>query len=1160
MGTGLTLGSIVTRVGADIKPLAAGLTKAESMSKASAARMDAMFSKAAVGIGAAMAGIGTIAAKKFLEFEQGLANVATLIPKASARMKQLSADVKDLAKVSGKDTTDLLGGLYQTVSAFGDDASKTTKRLEIAVRAATAGMATTTDAVNLLSAVTKGYGDTSLEATQKAADLAFLTVKMGQTTFPELAASIGRVIPPAAKMGVTVEEVNAAFATLTGVTGNTAEVSTQLAGVMRAFIKPTEDMKKAITSLGFDGAEAIISEKGLKGALDALVGTTDRSVEAVGKLFRRAEAMNALFALTGESADKYTQSLRANSDATGTLAEAHEEVANTAQFKLNKALQDLNVSLIEMGQNLSPVIDKLSGLISAIAKLVGVVGIGIEGFDFLFGAPGRNLKQAEELTKRIEAQQKAAAAERREFEALVPVMQALIGRGKSFSEIIAEVPEHLKKVKKTSKEISDIFKDFTVGGALQFLITGGAKAPDRTPTKEIKNSITELKKAYQDLLKNIDADTQASGDRNRVLRIYNEELQDMLQQYKAWGIELPPILKALDEQNKKQAEFKRKVDETVKSLEKRLELEQQIRNLPITGKVDTDIVDAVQDAPDAINDATRAIIEARRETDKWTSEFVTMGEIIQNLAGGQGSILGQMITFIGVSFKQMADDMKGEIATLGKWWKQHWREVTAMGLSALGQIVGGRAGSALGGAGAGFGLGASVGSVVPGLGTLTGGILGGAIGFVGGLFGGGGGDERRRQRMEEMRRKREEENNKLLAEFIDMLDGLIEAETIAIQFTGDFNDMLNQLKVRNVDLSQALTTVDSAIADTTRDIEDMERQLATLPDHIRDLAISVDQLHRSMRDARIAAHHTRQEMMRLAEGPDRFAEAQAELKAANAELAAALKSEDEKRIAAARQRVRLAEAELDAARGRKAGLKFRQFLPNLTGGGGTFGAELEGQEAMAAILDALARAKDVESQRGRRITIQEEREILKGAGNAQTKILIKQLIQQENAVFEAKRRFEEMRQTRIAAKETERSLEHNLPLMRERLKTLEDVKKEIQKGFGRQHIDFKNLTDAILNRRETGNPGKRVETSLASVHNNSIRPSSRFTGSSPNPNLNSSIGTQNNEDGPLNIRLTRAQPIVINLGGHEVKTFIVDTVDEANIDRGSRTLRARRRY
>jgi len=217
---------------------------------------------------------------------------------------------------------------------------------------------------NLLSAVTKGYGDTSAGALEKASDLAFMTVKLGQTTFPELAASIGRTVPVAAKMGVSVEELNALFATLTGVTGDAAEVSTQISGIMRAMIKPTEGMTKAIKALGYEGSEALVSEKGIVGAMKALIGTTDGSTEAVGKLFRRAEALTALFALTGGQADVFTEKLEAMKGAAGSTQEAFEEIEKTLSHRLNVAMQQLSTALIDVGETLGPVIELLGDLIA----------------------------------------------------------------------------------------------------------------------------------------------------------------------------------------------------------------------------------------------------------------------------------------------------------------------------------------------------------------------------------------------------------------------------------------------------------------------------------------------------------------------------------------------------------------------------------------------------------------------------------------------------------------------------------------------------------------------------------------------------------------------------------------------------------------------------
>ena len=75
---------------------------------------------------------------------------------------------------TGVATDELTDGLYQIISAVGDS-EDAVSQMELAAKAAAAGGAETTDAINLLTAVTKGYGDTSGEAFQKASDLSFMT-------------------------------------------------------------------------------------------------------------------------------------------------------------------------------------------------------------------------------------------------------------------------------------------------------------------------------------------------------------------------------------------------------------------------------------------------------------------------------------------------------------------------------------------------------------------------------------------------------------------------------------------------------------------------------------------------------------------------------------------------------------------------------------------------------------------------------------------------------------------------------------------------------------------------------------------------------------------------------------------------------------------------
>ncbi|MCP4147913.1 MAG: phage tail tape measure protein [bacterium] len=268
--------------------------------------------------------LGAAAVMMSVSFNKAMANVATLIPNSTKRVLELKSSVQGLAVDLGKSTDDLAGGLYQVISAFGDD-KDTMSRLKVSAKAAAAGLATTTEAVNLLSAVTKGYNKTNSAAIQKVGDLAFMTVKLGQTDFPALAASMGRVVPFASKLKVSQEELFAGFATLTGVTGNAAEVSTQLAAVTKAMLKPTTTMTGAAKALGYESSVQMMKQNGLIETLKLLSKWTGGSEKKTAKLFGRAEALTAVFALTGEQASNYTKKLKEMEHTSGTLDTALKE-------------------------------------------------------------------------------------------------------------------------------------------------------------------------------------------------------------------------------------------------------------------------------------------------------------------------------------------------------------------------------------------------------------------------------------------------------------------------------------------------------------------------------------------------------------------------------------------------------------------------------------------------------------------------------------------------------------------------------------------------------------------------------------------------------------------------------------------------------------------
>ena len=290
--------------------------------------------------------IGAAALEAGKEYQAQLSNISTLLTgteaEVTARTAEIGDQILDVSNRTGVATDNLTDGMYQVISAFGDS-EDAASQLEIAAKAAAAGNATTADSINLLSAVTKGYGDTSAGAVQKAADLSFATVRLGQTSFPELAGSMGKVIPLASTLGLEQEQLFGAMATLTGVTGSTAEVVTQLKATMQGFLSPSKNMQAALASMGYESGQALLESEGLQGALDALKESVDGDELAFAGLFSSVEAQTAVLAMAGTQSENLASK----------TAEMYEAVgaADTAFQRQTKNLKYTIQMVKNLGQN-----------------------------------------------------------------------------------------------------------------------------------------------------------------------------------------------------------------------------------------------------------------------------------------------------------------------------------------------------------------------------------------------------------------------------------------------------------------------------------------------------------------------------------------------------------------------------------------------------------------------------------------------------------------------------------------------------------------------------------------------------------------------------------------------------------------------------------------
>lgn len=304
-------------------------------------------SKAFLGFNNAVTAISTMRTALQGLFEENnaysasMAKANTMAGKSGQELDQLKGSVADLAKEVPIARDALAEGLYQVVSN-GVPESNWIDYLRASAKASVGGVADLGETVKVTSTIIKNYGLTWDDAAA-VQDKIQLTAKNGVTSFEQLAQALPRVTGNAATLGVSVDDLMATFSTLTGVTGNTAEVSTQLAAIFTALVKPSSEASKMAAQMGIEfNAAAIKSAGGFRQFLTQLDSSVQQyaaksgmlSQEIYGKLFGSAESLRALGPLTGQLREKFEQNAQAMAGSAGTIDDAFATMAGTGSAQM----------------------------------------------------------------------------------------------------------------------------------------------------------------------------------------------------------------------------------------------------------------------------------------------------------------------------------------------------------------------------------------------------------------------------------------------------------------------------------------------------------------------------------------------------------------------------------------------------------------------------------------------------------------------------------------------------------------------------------------------------------------------------------------------------------------------------------------------------------
>lgn len=344
---------------------------AESGLQGSTEAIVGQFKKVAGIAAAAYAAIQTLggASRDFIAFDKTLGEISTQLLDNTERVKEFAAESQNLALQFGSGLTDQSKAFYEVLSAGITDTREATELLTAANKLAIGGNSNLGTAISGLTNIVKGYGD-KVKDVNEVSDTLFTASLAGKISIEELSDGLGRVVPLAEALDVSLEELTASIAALT-LTGVSARESiTSVRAVLAAVVKPSSEAADEAARLGLEFNAAAIKSKGMLGFLDDLKQKTGGSVTSLGLLFGGVEAILPALNLVNNGGKEFTQIMGQMADKAGIADKAFGQMAETADFKVNRFFAAMNVISKEVGATLASILTPAAeGAANALARL-----------------------------------------------------------------------------------------------------------------------------------------------------------------------------------------------------------------------------------------------------------------------------------------------------------------------------------------------------------------------------------------------------------------------------------------------------------------------------------------------------------------------------------------------------------------------------------------------------------------------------------------------------------------------------------------------------------------------------------------------------------------------------------------------------------------------
>lgn len=352
-------------------------------------------------ISAPIAGLGLVSVNTAKEFEAQMSKVAAISGATAEEVTKLKDAALELGASTSKSASEVAAG-QESLAAMGFTVEEILGAMPGVISAAEASGSDMAQTADVMASSLSIFGLEASEAS-RVADILAQTANQSAADLTDMQYALKYAGPPAAALGVSMEELSGAIGIMTNAGMQGEQAGTTLRAALLGLLDPSEENSKMMESMGIAITDAEGNFVGISNLItnlsESMEGQTETQKAATLASLVGTEAVSGMLSLMKAGPDEIDKMTKALENSGG----ASEKASAIMKENLKGALDGLEGSLesagIQIGTILTPAINSLTeftqGLVQkflditpATQKVIVVLGLLLAGLGPLLAVGG----------------------------------------------------------------------------------------------------------------------------------------------------------------------------------------------------------------------------------------------------------------------------------------------------------------------------------------------------------------------------------------------------------------------------------------------------------------------------------------------------------------------------------------------------------------------------------------------------------------------------------------------------------------------------------------------------------------------------------------------------------------------------------------------------